>query len=152
MAFNLFNGYQNPYQQALQQQYQQLAQNVQPQEYGFVRVQSEEQAREWKVAPGNSVTFINDTAPYCYTKSMGLSQFDTPVFRKFRLEEEAVTEARKSPNLEQSEKEYNYLTPDDIEPIKAKIKQIEAFMEEIRKEGRKNEPTHPESDSAERSE
>lgn len=130
----LFGGY-NPYQQALQQQYQQLAQNMQaPQSGGFIRVQNEEQAREWHVAPGGSITFIDENAPYCYTKSMGLSQFDSPVFKKFKLVEEAISEPRKAPNLAQGENPYNFITPDEWAQIKGKIKQIEQRLEAIQHE------------------
>ncbi len=62
-------------------------QNVQPQiqNGGFVRVMNEEEARNYPVAPGYSVTFIDDSSSYCYTKTAGFSQFDKPVFKKYRL-------------------------------------------------------------------
>lgn len=73
----------NPYQQQLMQMQQQQNNN-------FIHVPSEEVARNYAVAPGGSATFINDNAPYCYTKTAGFSQFDAPVFRKFRLVEETA--------------------------------------------------------------
>ena len=76
----------NPYQMQVQS----------PQQSSFVHVQNERQAREWSVALGSSVTFIDDTAPYCYTKSMGVSQFEAPVFKKFRLVEETAETAQES--------------------------------------------------------
>jgi hypothetical protein len=45
-------------------------------------------ARNYPLAPGTSGTFINENEPYCYTKTMGLSQFDRPVFKRYRLVEE----------------------------------------------------------------
>ena len=45
-------------------------QQAQPQSSSFIHVQSEAQAREWAVAPNTSITFIDDTKPYCYTKSL----------------------------------------------------------------------------------
>ncbi len=72
----------NPYQQLAQMQAQQSNSN------NFIHVPSEEVARSYAVSPGGSVTFINDNAPYCYTKTAGFSQFDAPIFRKFRLVEE----------------------------------------------------------------
>ena len=68
------------------QQYQQ------PQQYnnGFVVVRSEEEARNYPVAAGNSVTFRHENAPYCYVKTMGFSQFDTPRFEKYRLVKEST--------------------------------------------------------------
>ena len=54
----------------------------------ILRVQSEEQARQYPVAVGNSVTFIDENKPYCYTKSMGFPQLEPPVFEKYRLVKE----------------------------------------------------------------
>lgn len=116
MAYN--NGYYTPYQnqymsqmqipqmvqQQMQQpqmqpQMQQPVQQLPPQQApqypvmqnGFVRVPSENDARMYPVAPGTSVTFIDENQPYCYTKTMDRSQLDRPQFRKYRLVEEADT-------------------------------------------------------------
>lgn len=53
----------------------------------FVSVPSEDVARNYPVAPGNSITFKNENAPYVYTKTM-FSQFDQPTFEKYRLVKE----------------------------------------------------------------
>lgn len=58
---------------------QQQAQNP------FITVRSEAEARNYPVAFGNSVTFKDETAPYVYSKTMGFSQLDKPVFEKYRL-------------------------------------------------------------------
>ena len=85
--------YPNPYYQQNYNAYQQAAiQQFQPQSSMIIHVQSEAQAREWAVAPNSSVTFIDDSKPYCYTKSMGMSQLEPPVFKRFRLEEEDATQ------------------------------------------------------------
>lgn len=55
---------------------------------GFVRVQNEQEARLYPVAPGNSITFIDDYLPYCYVKTMDVSQLDRPKFEKYRLVKE----------------------------------------------------------------
>ena len=82
----------------------------------IIHVQSESQAKEWPVAPGNSVTFIDDSAPYCYTKSMGMSQFDPPIFKRFRLiEEESNGAPIQAP--QQSQPTQNYLTKEEVEMI-----------------------------------
>ena len=101
-----YNSFYQPYQQiAYNQQYQnyvppmnqqafQQVQNTQQptiQNGGFVSVPSETVARNYPVAPGNSVTFIDENAPYCYTKTMGFSQLDRPRFEKFRLVKEEET-------------------------------------------------------------
>lgn len=93
---NFYQQY-NPYQQQL------LQMQMQAQQTGgnFIHVPSEEVARNYSVAPGASVTFIDDNAPYCYTKTAGMSQLDIPVFRKFRLVEEKPTEATERPSAGQ---------------------------------------------------
>lgn len=69
-------------------QYQQYQQQNTIQNGGFVRVPNEAAARNYPIAPGNSITFIDENAPYCYTMTMGFSQFDRPKFEKFRLVKE----------------------------------------------------------------
>ena len=89
-------GYQPMYQQGYQQQQaqpqmqqQSFANNQnQVQNGGFVPVRSEAEARAYPVAPGTSITFKNETAPYCYTKTMGFSQLEAPRFEKYRLVKE----------------------------------------------------------------
>lgn len=84
--------YQNPQMQTPTHM-QNASQNQQPQNAGFVSVPSEDVARNYPVAYGNSVTFKNENAPYIYTKTMGFSQLDRPTFEKFKLiKEEAPTE------------------------------------------------------------
>lgn len=72
------------------QQYQQMMQYSQPTQGAgnFVSVQNEMTARNYPIAPGNSMTFIDENSPYCYTKTMGLNQLDRPVFKRYRLVEE----------------------------------------------------------------
>lgn len=55
---------------------------------GFIPVQNENEARMYRLAPGTSATFIDENAPYCYTKTEGVSQLDRPIFKRFRLVEE----------------------------------------------------------------
>lgn len=64
--------------------------NQQIQNGGFVSVRSEEEARNYPVAIGNSVTFHDETSAHVYTKTMGCSQFDRPIFKKYKLVEEDV--------------------------------------------------------------
>lgn len=69
----------NPYYPFYGQQNQQMQSN------GLVSVRSIDEALRYPVAPGNSVTFKDETAPYIYTKTMGFSQLDRPIFERFRL-------------------------------------------------------------------
>ena len=86
---NYYNPYYQP-QQMPQQMVQPQIQNV-----GFVSVRSEEEARNYPVAQGTSVTFKNETAPYIYTKTTGFSQLDRPMFEKFKLVKEDTEEELK---------------------------------------------------------
>ena len=112
----------SPYQQMLQMQQQQQNTNT------FIHVPSEEVARAYTVVPGGSVTFINDNAPYCYTKTAGVNQFDTPVFRKFRLVEETSVEQQKPTQNGQSDSSPK-VTPEtlstEIESLRARVQAIE---------------------------
>lgn len=78
---NGYNGQSSPMQA---QQIQPPASNV----GGFIPVQNENEARMYPIAPGTSATFIDENAPYCYTKTLGASQLDRPTFKRFRLVEE----------------------------------------------------------------
>lgn len=83
-------------QQTVQPMQQMTAQIPQPQIQSNppVNVRSEQEARDWPIAPGNSVTFINENTGYVYTKT-SLNQFDRPQFIKYRLvKEETLQDAQ----------------------------------------------------------
>lgn len=109
----------NPQQQMNPQAMQNRMQN------GFVRVQSEEQARQYPVSQGTSVIFIDENAPYCYTKTMDMSQLDKPRFEKYRLVKESPSDPHRE-NDEESKKLSSRLSnvENELEALKAKIKQI----------------------------
>lgn len=92
--YNPFQYYTQPYQPQAAQPVQQPAQTPpiqQIQNGGFISVRSIDEARTWPIAPGNSVTFKDENAPFVYVKTMGFSQLDTPRFEKFRLVKEEET-------------------------------------------------------------
>ena len=100
MAYNYYP-YNTPYMQQFYQaptQYQapfQQQQQQQIQNSGIISVRNEGEARSYPVAPGNSITFKDETAPYIYTKTMGFSQLDQPIFEKYKLfKEEDLNSAR----------------------------------------------------------
>lgn len=96
---------------------QQYGQNVmQTQNNNFVSVRSEQEARNYPVAYGNSVTFKDETSPYVYTKTMGFSQLDRPVFEKYKLIKESTEEPVE-------EKEYS--KPNDLQ------EQIDLLWKEV---------------------
>ena len=88
MAYNnYFGGYPASYQQYQAPNYQMTAQPqpMQIQNGGFVSVRSAQEAFNYPVALGNSVTFKDETAPYIYVKTRGFSQLEEPVFEQFQL-------------------------------------------------------------------
>ena len=132
----------NPYAQMAMQQYKQNMQMQQPQPQAqsnaIIHVPSEEVARRWDVAPNSSVTFIDDSKPYCYTKSMGMSMLEAPVFKRFRLVEEAeaapvsedqntVEQAVSTPQIDLSA----YMTKAEFESYRAIIENMQKIVKEL---------------------
>lgn len=88
MAYNNFyGGYPASYQQYQAPNYQMAAQPqpMQIQNGGFVSVRSAQEAFNYPVALGNSVTFKDETAPFIYVKTRGFSQLEEPIFEQFQL-------------------------------------------------------------------
>lgn len=79
----------------------------------FVSVRSEAEARNFPVGFGNVVCFKDENEPYLYTKAMGFSQSDKPIFEKYRKEVEEVKEDNKFLDLEaqirEMQKDINFL-------------------------------------------
>lgn len=127
----------NPY-LPMYQQYQQMLQQPQMSNVGnFVSVPNEMAARNYPIAPGNSVTFIDENSPYCYTKTMGLNQLDRPVFKRYRLVEEQDT-LQSAQNAPQTGKQSQgkQIIPDeikgDINALRALYEQLRADVDDIK--------------------
>ena len=117
-------------QQPMQQQTMQI------QNGGFVSVRSELEARNYPVAYGNSITFKDETAPYVYTKTMGFSQLDRPVFEKFKL----VREDAQEQNLEPENKKVDNSS---LDKVKDEIKAIWSEIDALKKGVEKYEQSDP---------
>lgn len=106
---------------------QNYQQNYQPQiqSGGIIRVTNEEEARKYPVAPGFSVTFIDENGSNLYTKTAGFSQFEAPRFEKYRLikQNEAVSEPGK-------EKTPEYATKAEIEALRAEFEAIKEKLDD----------------------
>lgn len=63
---------------------------MQIQNGGFLPVRSRQEAMNYPVAPGMSVTFKDESAPYIYTKTKGFNQFDEPIFDVYKLTKEEM--------------------------------------------------------------
>lgn len=137
-------------------QINQQAQNIAPsipnqqiQNSGFLTVQSEQEARNYPVGPGNSIMFRDENAPYIYNKSMGYSQLDRPTFDKYRLvkeesETEQGAESASTPQIDCSQfalKSDLDVALAQIEEIKTRLnnKPIQQKTNRNRQEGRRND-------------
>ena len=155
MAYNnYYSGYQPmmgyPYQQQIQPNYnyqqqaypnaqmQMAAQNQQTQPQiqngGFIQVHNEDEARNYPIAPGNSVTFKDENAPYVYTKTMGFSQLDRPIFEKYRLVKEEDIQTQNQPvsaEIAQQTNNIDYALKTDLAALQAEINTLKQRIEEL---------------------
>lgn len=118
--------YQN-YPQYPYPQYQNNAQAAPPQISAPISVRAEKEARDWPIAPGNSLTFIDESAGYVYTKT-SLNQFDRPKFVKYRLVREDAAEAAN--DSQQDSK--TYALQSDVDAISGAVKEIKSELEHVR--------------------
>ena len=117
--------YYNPYQQIYpNQESYPVQQQTQPQiqNGGFVSAPNESFARNYPVRQGMSVTFKDETAPYIYTKTMGFSQLDRPIFDKYRLIKEDAEEEHRETVKE----------PSPLDEIRAEIDHLWGAIEDIK--------------------
>lgn len=142
-----FNPYQPNYPMGNypQQPQPQPQPQVQPQiqNGGLVFAPNETYARNYSVAPGNSILFKDESAPYMYSKTMGFSQLDQPIFKRFRLVEEESENAVSVP-----EKEEIDIRPihNAIDNLKEEVERIWAEIEGI-KNVPKKAPTRPKTEN-----
>lgn len=87
MAYNNFYSGYSPYYQQINPYQINQAQPIQQNQVnsGFVNVRSAQEAYNYPVAPGASVTFKDETAPFIYVKTRGFNQLEEPVFEQFQL-------------------------------------------------------------------
>lgn len=119
---------------------------MQPQTTGFIRVPSEEVARNWNVMPGASATFINENAPYCYTKTVGASQLDGYQFKKYRLvEEDDAPQLREAPvsnansGVGPDTAKQDYALKSDLDALQGHVHKLEQAVHKLELGGVKNE-------------
>lgn len=126
--------YYQPYQYMVQQQQNQTVQNG-----GFIMVKDVSEAMNYPLAPGNSVTFKHEGKPYIYTKTLGFSQLDQPVFEVFRLvKEDNVQETPSAPQVSYLTQEDALQMQNEINLLKDEVKFLKDYMEEERKEINEN--------------
>lgn len=167
MAYNSYfpTGYQ-PYQMP-----QQIQQPQQIQNGGYMTVRSEDEARNYPIALGNSMTFFNETAPYCYKKTMGFSPLDRPTFERYRIIKEETPEIQtetdsrtntcensKTPDMGEIQREMDMLS-ERIDRLEEKYESEKSFGDvsaddeqsgavlyadgDTSRNGKRPEPDHP---------
>lgn len=123
--YNQYNPYQN------QMQNQQAQQTIQS--GNLISVRNEDEARMYPIAPGNSVTFKDENTPYIYTKTMGFSQLDRPVFERYKLIKEEIPE----PISESVESKY--ALKNDFTDLVNKVMDLQEEIIALKGENRKRE-------------
>lgn len=146
MAYNTYfpyPGYYSPYQQTVQQQAQQTVQQS-----GFISVRSMEEAFNWPMAPGTSLTFKDESAPYIYTKTKGFSQLEQPIFERFRLvkEEQAPEKPSEGPvDAFDAKGEINTLW-EEVRALKTGLGALEEALEALKRKPKKQTPSKEENE------
>ena len=133
--------YPNYFQQ--QQFYPQMTQMAQPQvmqrNTDFISVRNELEARNYPIAPGNSITFKDESLPYIYTKTMGFSQLDRPMFEKFKLVKEDATEPQIQEEAPQMDKNIIENIQSEIKALWGEISALKEVKETPKKSTKKKE-------------
>lgn len=117
----------NNYQGNMQQQPQQI------QNGGFISVHNIQEAINYPVAPGNSVTFKDENSPYIYVKTKGFSQLEEPIFKKFRLIEESDTQPEESTTTvtEQAVNYADFAKQADVTALWSEIEMLKKQITEL---------------------
>ena len=145
MPYPFYQGYPNYnpmyYQQQLQnmQQMNNSQQNIQSsaqiQNGGFVMVKDINEAMNYPVAPGNSVTFKNENLPYIYTKTLGFSQLDNPIFEKFRLVKEVDEQIEEVVDTTENNVTFvEYVTKEEADNLRTEIDNLRTEINVLKEE------------------
>lgn len=120
------------------------AQNYQQQnnQNGFIGVQNENEARTYPVQLGTSMTFRDESQPNTfYTKTMGNSPLDRPIFERYRLVKEDLAEnAPEATESHEKKKDIDlsvYARKDEIRPLEARIDALQKEIDTLRDKPRR---------------
>ena len=102
---------------------------LQMQNSGFVSVANENEARNYPVAYGNSVTFKDENSPFVYTKT-SISQMETPIFKKYRLVEEVSNLPVNAPNDNKPMDLSNFVTKDEFGALQKELDALKKALGE----------------------
>jgi hypothetical protein len=131
MAYNNFYSGYSPYYQQINPYQINQAQPIQQNQVnsGFVNVRSAQEAYNYPVAPGASVTFKDETAPFIYVKTRGFNQLEEPVFEQFQLVK--VDNSQKATEPAQTESP-EYALKADITALQSEIDLLKKKISEYK--------------------
>ena len=132
--FYQYPNYNQMYYQQQIQNMQQPQQAPQIQNGGFVFVKDINEARNYAVAPGNSVTFKIESQPYICTKTLGFSQLDQPIFEVFKLvkEDNEWKSDAKPMELTEDIPVIEYLPIEDADQMRIEMQQMRSEIDFLR--------------------
>ena len=125
--------YQQPIQQTQPMQ-QQIQQPTQIQDGGVVCVKDETAARNYPIAPGVSMTLIDEPRQHLFIKTMGFNQLEKPVFKKFQLIPESENNGDLSGVSPKTVKDISEDLKPQIECLQREIEGIKAEIEKLKAE------------------
>lgn len=128
---------QQPVPQPVQQQ---PVQQPEIRQNGFIRVKDEAEVDAYPIAPGNSVTFIHETQPFVYVKTLGFSQFDHPIKERYRLVKETPDEANKAVSgvdKENASKGVEYAKADELARLARDVDALRVSVKTLNERKRK---------------
>lgn len=129
MQMPYMQNYQQPIQQA-----QQIQQPAQIQDGGVVCVKDETAARNYPIAPGVSMTLIDESRQHLFIKTMGFNQLEKPIFKKFQLIPESENNSDLSGGISETVKDTNEDLKPQIELLQSEIEGIKAEIEKLKAE------------------
>lgn len=133
------NPYLNyPFQQNIQQPIQQPVPPVPQLSNQTMMIATEEEVLKYPIAPGNTIPFKIDGKPLIIEKSMGMSQFDSPRYERYKLVKEGQND-NTEPINDKTEDKSEYIlkaeyeenrahTEDDIKEIRNSIEESTAQL------------------------
>lgn len=107
---------------------------------GYMNVRCREEAMNYPVAPGTMMIFANNDGGSMYTKVMGYSQFDKPMFSEYRLvKEEPSNQPHSGAENAQADNSATVPANAEFEEIRGQIegilKDIKAIKKDLYEEG-----------------
>lgn len=105
-------------------QYQQPQQQTQS---NIFAVAGDDDIRRFPVAPGHTVTFKIEGQPIIVEKSLGMSQFDTPHYERYRMIKEDMPEKAPAPD---------YALRSDLDAVAGELQQLREQIAKLEKKPR----------------